>query len=72
MELSYYTQKRNEMYLMRVLNKRYWPHQFEVKNTQDAERWCYNNFKSGNWRNVGRTFAFKNGEDLSFFILCNT
>lgn len=56
-------------YLMRVLNKKYWPHQVEVANMQDAERWCYERFKSSNWRNVGRYFAFKQGADATAFAL---
>ena len=58
-------------YIMRVLNKRYWPYQHKVANMQDAERWCYENLKSANWRNVGTVFAFKRGEDLTFFLLSN-
>lgn len=54
---------------MRVLNKKYWPFQHEVKDWIAAEKWCYQNFKSSNWRNVGRTFAFKRGEDATFFLL---
>ena len=56
-------------YRMRVLNKKYWPHQHTVSNKADAERWCYENFKSANWRNVGETFAFKNETDCTFFML---
>ncbi len=59
----------DEEHRMRVLNKKYWPHQVTVKDTQDAERWCYDNFKSGNWRNIGRYFAFKNGQDATMFML---
>lgn len=58
-----------EDYLMRVLNKKYWPHQLQIKNWGDAEKWCYQNFKAANWRNVGQTFAFKRGEDATFFSL---
>jgi len=58
-------------YLMRVLNKKYWPHQVEVSvlNADEVERWCYERFKSGNWRNVGRYFAFKQGADATAFAL---
>ena len=57
-------------YLMRVLNKKYWPHQITVEDNSDVkETWCYENFKSGNWRNVGKTFAFKRGEDATLFSL---
>lgn len=71
MELHEYSQQRNEEYLMRVLNKKYWPHQFNVSPTkiEQAERWCYANLKSANWRNVGITFAFKKEEDVTFFVL---
>ena len=69
MELSYYTQKRNEMYLMRILNKKYWPHHIVVKAPEDAERWCYTKFKSAEWRNVGPYFAFKQKQDAVMFSL---
>lgn len=57
---------------MRVLNKRYWPHQYNIdktNNLDDVMRFCYNNFKSENWRNYGYRFAFKNGKDAMFFLL---
>lgn len=60
---------QNQDYLMRVLNKKYWPHQTKISNWVDAEKWCYTHFKSANWRNVGNTFAFKRGEDATFFLL---
>ena len=70
MELSYYTQKRNEMHLTRILNKKYWPHHVQVTaRAEDVERWCYENFKSSEWRNVGAYFAFKRGEDATLFSL---
>jgi hypothetical protein len=58
-------------YLMRVLNKKYWPHQVEVSvlNANEVERWCYERFKSSEWRNVGRYFAFKQGADATAFAL---
>lgn len=62
-------EKVNEDYRMRVLNKKYWPHQVFVAASQDAERWCYDNFKSSEWRNVGRYFAFKQGADATAFAL---
>lgn len=56
---------------MRVLNKRYWPHHVSLGPTKiaDAERWCYENFKSSQWRNVGTYFAFKSGQDATVFTL---
>lgn len=62
-------EKMNEDYRMRVLNKKYWPHQVFVSASQDAERWCYDNLKSSEWRNVGRYFAFKQGADATAFAL---
>jgi hypothetical protein len=69
MELSEYTDLRNRYHIMRVLNKKYWPHQVVVKEIGDAERWCYENFKSSQWRNVGKYFAFKHGPDATMFML---
>ena len=59
---------------LRVLNKKYWPHQLMIRrheDIQDAERWCYDNLVTANWRNVGRVFAFKNGPDATFFALAH-
>ena len=70
MELDEYVQTRNDRYLMRVLNKKYWPHHVEIRDeTGEAERWCYQYFKSSDWRNVGRYFAFKNGDEATMFSL---
>jgi hypothetical protein len=72
MELSYYTQKRNEMHLMRVLNKKYWPHHVTLGplKIDQAERWCYDNIESSKyWRNVGTYFAFKREQDAMIFTL---
>ena len=70
MELEYYTQKRNEMHLMRILNKKYWPHHVKVEDeVSNKEKWCYENFKSSEWRNVGAYFAFKSGQDAMLFTL---
>jgi len=69
MELEEYSLKRNNEYLMRVLNKRYWPHQITCVDFMAAEKWCYEHFKSAHWRNVGRTFAFKHGQDATMFSL---
>jgi hypothetical protein len=62
---------------MRVLNKKYWPHQVHVndgmydkdKSVNHLERWCYENLETKNWRNVGYYFAFKNGADATMFML---
>lgn len=59
---------------MRVLNKKYWPYQFDMHYRQDLnvvtlEDWCYENFKSAYWRNVGRVFAFKREKDATLFML---
>lgn len=54
---------------MRVLNKKYWPHQVQTEKMLEAERWCYEHFKSANWRNVGTCFAFKYGPDATAFAL---
>jgi hypothetical protein len=56
---------------MRVLNKRYWPENVEICSTKkyEAERWCYENLKSANWRDVGFRFYFKRGDDATLFAL---
>ena len=67
----------NEDLIMRILNKKYWPYHVPVKGANhsvfvkadDAERWCYTKFKSGNWRNVDNYFAFKQEQDALMFTL---
>ena len=56
---------------MRVLNRRYWPMAVEIKveNKADAERWCYDNFKSADWRDIGYLFYFKKEHDATLFAL---
>jgi hypothetical protein len=61
---------------MQVFNKKYWPHQFRVlpqedpwTQTYEIERFCYESFKSENWRNVGLYFVFKKEQDASYFLL---
>lgn len=62
---------------MRVLNKKHWPHQIRLSvNNQDTwdrvneiERWCYETFKSANWRNDGLYFCFKRHDDATLFGL---
>lgn len=61
---------RNQEYIMRVLNKKYWPHHVKIEDEAGTkERWCYENFRSADWRNVGPYFAFKREEDAMFFTL---
>ncbi len=53
-------------------NSTYWPYQVEIQNWYDisgAERFCYENFKSCNWRNITRYFAFKNKKDYEWFVI---
>ena len=57
---------------MRVLNKKYWPHQItldEWEKAADAENWCYKHLKGRNWKSVGKYFVFKRGEDYTYFLL---
>jgi hypothetical protein len=64
---------------MRVLNRRYWPHQITcdkvvkyITDRDPRERWCYDNFKSRDWHCLGynpKTFAFKRQEDAVLFSL---
>jgi hypothetical protein len=54
-----------------TFNPNYWPH---VKTLPwdkmfKAERWCYDNLKSRNWRNQGVHFAFKREQDYMMFML---
>ena len=52
-------------------NKTYWPHVKTVAwiDYREAERFCYQHFKSKNWRNQGLHFAFKRVEDYEWFVL---
>ena len=36
---------------------------------RDLERFCYDNFKTNEWRNEGYYFAFKQDTDYTFFML---
>lgn len=62
---------------MRQFNKRYWPHQVRFPdshelahhNVDKLERFCYDNFKTGDWNNVNRYFVFKRETDYAFFML---
>jgi hypothetical protein len=55
----------------KMLSKRYWPYQYTLTDSTatEVERWCYLRFKSRNWRNQGRYFAFKQEKDFTMFIL---
>ena len=61
--------RTNQEYIMRVLNKKYWPYHVTVDKSDDAERWCYENLKSSEWRNVGKYYAFKQSGDAMMFKL---
>lgn len=52
-------------------NEKYWPHIKTISWNQlfEAERWCYQNFRSRNWRNQGLHFAFKREQDYALFLL---
>ena len=61
---------------MQVFNKKYWPYQYRMLLEPDAweqvcrlEAYCYDNFKSGNWRNNGLYFVFKRQADATLFLL---
>ena len=62
----------NKSYLDIHQNKRYWPYKIVINDWYEistAERFCYDNFKSRNWRNVTRYFYFKNQHDATLFTL---
>lgn len=52
-------------------NTTYWPHTLEIKlhDVIPAERFCYQHFKTKNWRNKGTKFGFKRKEDFEWFVL---
>lgn len=54
-----------------MLNHNYWPYQVFVgwNHVDVAERFCYDSFKSRNWRNHGAFFGFKNKNDWVWFKL---
>jgi hypothetical protein len=61
---------------MYTYNKKHWPYQFRMLPKLDAweqmcqlEAYCYEHFKSGNWRNNGLYFAFKRESDAALFVL---
>jgi hypothetical protein len=77
MEFEDYMQVRGKRWIETHMNKKYWPYHVAIKETEysvhvrsdDAERWCYQKFKSRNWRNLGNYFAFKREQDVMMFIL---
>ena len=71
MELEEYSLQHHQRHIMRVLNKKYWPHHINLTplKIEGAERWCYDNLKSSQWRNVGTYFAFKDPHDATLFAL---
>lgn len=56
---------------LQQFNSTYWPYTLKVETHSmlPAERFCYQNFKSKNWRNRGTKFAFKRKEDYEWFVL---
>lgn len=52
-------------------NSTYWPYTIKVETSDifNAERFCYQHFKTKNWRNRGTKFAFKRKEDYEWFML---
>jgi hypothetical protein len=55
----------------KYLNKTYWPYQYNSPylNFDEVDRWCYEHFKSRNWRFMLNTYAFKRKEDFEWFLL---
>jgi hypothetical protein len=61
-----------EWFAEEELNSNYWPYQFDLKdwrNINVVEQFCYQSFKSRNWRNRGRYFGFKRKQDYEWFLL---
>lgn len=56
---------------LQQFNPTYWPYTIKVEthNIFPAERFCYQHFKTKNWRNKGTKFAFKRKEDYEWFVL---
>ena len=54
-----------------TFNRRYWPYviQMSFSDYDNAERFCYDNFRSRNWRSQGPYFGFKRKEDYEWFVL---
>lgn len=52
-------------------NPTYWPYTLKVESPDmySAERFCYQHFKTKNWRNKGTKFGFKRKEDYEWFVL---
>lgn len=70
-ELSKKIDKQNITVGGPMLNHKYWPYQVFIPwhSVDEAERFCYNSFKSRNWRNYGAFFGFKNKNDWVWFKL---
>lgn len=78
MVINHYYSELEENVIMRILNKKYWPHHIVTRKDNSSiyiaeldemEQWCYQNFKSADWRNLRNYFAFKNEEDAMIFSL---
>ena len=57
---------------VRILNRKYWPVSIKINDEdyEKATRWCYENFKSANWRNINPSyFYFKREQDATLFSL---
>jgi predicted HAD superfamily hydrolase len=70
--MSYADSLIQKWYEEKEINETYWPYQHQIKDWKHiytVERFCYDNFKSKNWRNRGRTFAFKRKQDYEWFLL---
>ena len=60
--------------MVKNYNRRYWPHQYTFTGAQriewqQAERWCWQNFRGRYWSNSGAKFAFKRSEHALLFGL---
>jgi len=61
-------------YNPKMYNVKYWPYQLNLDHgpwdqVHNAERWCYENFNSRNWKHSGRQFVFKRQSDATLFAL---
>lgn len=54
-----------------MLKHKYWPYQVYIEwdKVKEAERFCYDSFKSRNWRNHGAFFGFKKKNEWVWFKL---
>lgn len=55
----------------RSYSKKYWPYQYSVEwnAVEDAERWCWKQFKGRHWHSNGPVFVFKRRKDAALFVL---